>query len=203
MSAFNPNSHKLTAAEWQEIAKDCNEETGAQFTVIAGVVLGLFAGAAASPITGLFVAGYFGWKAWQDTQAANRNEEAIESYGCVAHLLKASDLKDYVRQVGADTAAAEITFALENGYRVTTAAIDFLESRGVDVDALLTPALPAAKAKEAETPESEPEPTEAETEDDAPEEDAVEPIEPAATASTGNDETVAPTAAPDLSGMPM
>jgi hypothetical protein len=118
----------------------------------------------------LFVAGYFGWKAWQDTQAANRNEEAIESYGCVAHLLKASDLKDYVRQVGADTAAAEITFALENGYRVTTAAIDFLESRGVDVDALLTPALPAAKAKEAETPESEPEPTEAETEDDAPEE---------------------------------
>lgn len=154
MSAFNPNSHKLTAAEWQEIAKDRNEETGAQFTIIGGVVLGLFAAAAASPITGLLVAGYFACKAWQDTQAANRNEEAIDSYGCVAHLLKASDLKDYARQVGDDTAAAEITFALENGYRVTNAAIEFAESRGVDVDALMAPQLPAAKRTEASEAET-------------------------------------------------
>jgi hypothetical protein len=159
MSAFNPDSHKLSVAEWQEIARDTNEETGAQFTVIAGVVLGLLAGAAASPITGLLVAGYFGYKAWQDTQAANRNDAAIASYGCVAHLLKASDLKDYIRQVGVEAAAAEITFALKHGYRVTPAALDWMESQGVDVEGLVegsgSLALTAAQAQEAEAEASE------------------------------------------------
>ncbi|MBD2092563.1 hypothetical protein H6F67_22195 [Microcoleus sp. FACHB-1515] len=150
MSSFNPQKYQRSAAEWQEIARETNSEVGAQFTIIGGVVLGLFAAAAASPVTGLLVAGYFGYKAWQDTQAANRNDSAIDRHGCIAHLLKASDLKDYSRQVGAEVAAAEITFAIENGYRVTNAAIEFLEMCGVDVDALMSPALPAAKSKESE-----------------------------------------------------
>lgn len=149
MSAFTPQNHKRTAIEWQEIARESNAEVGAQFTIIGGVVLGLFAAAAASPLTGLMIAGYFGYKAWQDTQAANRNDDAIDSYGCVAHLLKESDLKTYTRQIGAEKAIEEITFAIENGYRVTPAATDFVEAHGVDVKVMTsdTPkALPASDA---------------------------------------------------------
>lgn len=149
MSAFNPQNQKLTAADWQSIARESNAEVGSQFKIIGGVVLGLFAAAAASPITGLLVAGYFGYKAWQDTQAANRNDEAIDSYGCVAHLLKEADLRTYTRQIGAEKVLEEITFALENGYRVTPAALDLLEAHGVDVEAITSDApkaLPAAVA---------------------------------------------------------
>lgn len=150
MSAFNPNHHKLSAADWQSIARETNSEVGSQFKIIGGVVLGLFAAASASPITGLLVAGYFGYQAWKDTQAANRNDEAIDSYGCVAHLLKEADLKTYTRQIGAEKALEEITFAIENGYRVSSAALDFIEDQGVDVETITSrPALAAAKSDEA------------------------------------------------------
>ncbi|MBD1925771.1 hypothetical protein H6F74_05670 [Trichocoleus sp. FACHB-90] len=129
MSSFNPNKKQLPAQHWQEIAHDSVEETGSQYLIIGGIVGGLFAASiTAFPPTGLLVAGWGFYEAWRKTAAANRNEQAISEYGCVAHVLKGNSLRQFANQVGTDEALQQITWAQENDYILTADAEDFLEA---------------------------------------------------------------------------
>ncbi|MBD2019926.1 hypothetical protein H6F43_06960 [Leptolyngbya sp. FACHB-36] len=141
MSSFNPQQRQLSPDEWRETAHETISETNSQYTVIGGIVLGLFAAAAASPITGGLVFAFFLHKAWKDTQETNRNDRAIQQYGCVAHTLRGDDLRDFALQAGPAETVRQIQWAQERGYRVNGDALDYLESQGVKP----VRSLPAAK----------------------------------------------------------
>jgi hypothetical protein len=130
MSAFNPKSNKLTPVEWQTKASETIEETGSQYLIIGGIVAGLFAASAtAFPPTGILVAGWCFYEAYRKTQAANRNEEAIALYGCVAHVLRGDEFRSFRNQVGIDEVAKQIQWANDNSYALSSEALDFLETQ--------------------------------------------------------------------------
>ncbi|MBN3875172.1 hypothetical protein [Nostoc sp. JL23] len=130
MSAFNPNSRQLTPQEWQAIASDSIEDNGSQYLIIGGIVLGLFAASATGfPPTGLLVAGWGFYSAWQRTKQANRNEVAINNYKCVAHILEGDNFRDFRSQVGDAEVVKQIQWATERGYKLSNDALDFLEIR--------------------------------------------------------------------------
>ncbi len=130
MSAFNPNSRQLTPQEWQAIASDSIEDNSSQYFIIGGIVLGLFAASATGfPPTGLLVAGWGFYSAWQRTKQANRNETAINNYKCVAHILEGDNFRDFRSQVGDAEVVRQIQWATERGYKLSNDALDFLEQR--------------------------------------------------------------------------
>ncbi|MEH2201240.1 MAG: hypothetical protein V7K82_23910 [Nostoc sp.] len=131
MSAFNPNSRQLTPQEWQAIASDSIEDNSSQYFIIGGIVLGLFAASATGfPPTGLLVAGWGFYSAWQRTKQANRNEVAINNYACVAHVLEGDNFRDFRRQAGDAEIAKQIQWAVERGYKLSNDALDYWESWG-------------------------------------------------------------------------
>ncbi|MFB8788640.1 MAG: hypothetical protein U7123_07255 [Potamolinea sp.] len=130
MSAFNPKSNKLSPVEWQAKASETIEKTGSQYLIIGGIVVGLFAASAtAFPPTGILVAGWCFYEAYRKTQVANRNEEAIALYGCVAHVLQGDDFQSFRNQVGALEVEKQIQWANDNGYALSSDALDFLETQ--------------------------------------------------------------------------
>jgi hypothetical protein len=129
MSAFNPNSNKLTPAEWQIKASETIEETGSQYLIIGGIVAGIFAASATGfPPTGFLIAGWTFYEAYRKTQSTNRNEQAIADYGCVAHVLKGDDFRAFRNQVGVEEVMRQIRWASDNGYALSGDALDFLEA---------------------------------------------------------------------------
>lgn len=160
---------------WQAKAKDYNEATGAQFTIVGGVVFGCIAAAAITPITGALVAAFFAQKAWQDTQRANRNEVAIAD-GCIAHVLRGHDFTGYLREVGAAEVLEQLTWAIDNGFPLSAEAEEFLEIRApkllpevqvtIDIPATATPSVTQATT---ESPATAPTVLETELEPELPE----------------------------------
>ncbi|BAY11027.1 hypothetical protein [Calothrix sp. NIES-2098] len=132
MSNFNPNNHQLTPEEWQELASEQIEETGAQFLVIGGILAGMATAAAtAFPPTGLLVAGWAFYTAYRRVQGTNQNEQAINQYGAVAHVLTGNRLLDYRDQVGEEEAIKQIQWAADRGYTISGDALDLLEKTTV------------------------------------------------------------------------
>jgi hypothetical protein len=130
MSAFNPNSRQLTPQEWQAIASDSIEDNSSQYLIIGGIVLGLFAASATGfPPTGLLVAGWGFYSAWQRTKQANRNEVAINNYKCVAHILEGDNFRDFRSQVGDAEVLRQIQWATERQYKLSNDALDLLETQ--------------------------------------------------------------------------
>jgi hypothetical protein len=130
MSAFNPNNNLLTPAEWQIKASETLEETGSQYLIIGGIVAGLFAASVtAFPPTGFLIAGWTFYEAYRKTQSANRNEQAIADYGCVAHVLKGDDFRSFRNQVGVEEVMRQLRWASDNGYALSSDALDFLETQ--------------------------------------------------------------------------
>jgi hypothetical protein len=144
MSNFNPNSKHLSAEEWQAIATDGIHETSQHYMIVGGIVAGLFAASATGfPPTGFLVAGWAFYEAWKKTNTANRNAQAVNDYGCVAHILTGDNLRDFRSQVGSEEAIRQIKWAMDNGYAVSADAEDLVETR---------PTLPQATAKHAQAP---------------------------------------------------
>lgn len=142
LSAFNPNSRQLTPQEWQAIASESLAENNSQFLIIGSMVAGLFAASATGfPPTGLIVAAWGFYAAWKKTQAVNKNEEAISTYKCVAHVLTGDNLRDYKKQVGQLKVLEEMQFAKERGYTLSGDAEDFLETQAP----LLLPPIPQVR----------------------------------------------------------
>lgn len=130
MSAFNPNSRQLTPQEWQTVASESLAEDNSQYLIIGGIVAGLFAASATGfPPTGVLIACWGFYAAWKKTQSVNKNEEAISTYKCVAHVLAGDNLRDYRKQVGDLKALEEMQFAKERGYTLSSDAEDFLETQ--------------------------------------------------------------------------
>jgi hypothetical protein len=131
MSAFNPNSRQLTPQEWQAIASDSIDNDNSQYLIIGGIIAGLFAASATGfPPTGLLVAAWGLYAAWQKTQHINRNETAINNYGCVAHVLVGDNFRDFRKQVGDAEVQRQIAWAMECGYRLSSDAQDYWDTWG-------------------------------------------------------------------------
>lgn len=129
MSNFDPNRNKLSPQEWEHIASEEIEETGAQLLVIGGILAGFtVAAATAFPLTGALVTGWAWYNAYRKVQGTNKNEQAISEYGCVAHVLKGDKLADFRQQVGDEEALRQIQWASDRGYAMSGDAQDLLES---------------------------------------------------------------------------
>lgn len=130
MSAFNPNNRNLMPQEWQAIASESIADDNSQYLIIGGIVGGLLAASATGfPPTGLLIAVWGFYRAWKKTQGVNKNEEIINTYKCVAHVLQGDGLKDYRRQIGDRQVVEEIQFAKERGCTLSGDAEDFLEAQ--------------------------------------------------------------------------
>ena len=129
MTAFNPKNNQLSPQEWQSLAAESIDNDNSQYIIIAGIVGGLIAASATGfPPTGLLIAAWSVQIAWKKTQAINRNEVAINQYGCIAHTLKGDNLRQFRRQVGDEEVLKQIQWAAENGYPPTVEALDLLET---------------------------------------------------------------------------
>ena len=129
MSSFNPLSRQLAPDEWRQIAHEAIEQSDSSHTVVMGGFLGLLAGAVVSPITGILVFSYFAHKAWKDSTETDRNDQAVETYGCVAHVLKGENLHDFAAQAGEVEACRQIQWAIDRGYRISPDAQEYLSFR--------------------------------------------------------------------------
>jgi hypothetical protein len=129
MTAFNPKQNQLSAQEWQSVAAEAIENDNSQYIIIGGIIGGLFAASATGfPPTGLLVAAWSMQVAWEKTQATNRNEVAINQYGCIAHVLKGDKLRQFRNQVGDEEVIKQVVWARENGYPTTHDALDVVET---------------------------------------------------------------------------
>ena len=129
MTAFNPKKNQLSAQEWQSVAAEAIENDNSQYIIIAGIVGGLIAASVtAFPPTGLLVAAWSMQVAWKKTQDINRNEVAINQYGCIAHTLKGDKLRQFRNQVGDEEVIKQVVWAKENGYPTTHDALDLMET---------------------------------------------------------------------------
>ena len=129
MTAFNPKQNQLSAQEWQSVAAEAIENDNSQYIIIAGIVGGLIAASVtAFPPTGLLVAAWSMQVAWKKTQDINRNEVAINQYGCIAHTLKGDKLRQFRNQVGDEEVIKQVVWARENGYPTTHDALDVVET---------------------------------------------------------------------------
>lgn len=129
---FNPNSRKLTSQEWQIIACESIEDSNSQYLIIAGIIGGLIAASAtAFPPTGFLIAVWSFHAAWKRTQKGNRNQIAINYYGCVAHVLCGDNLRDFRNQVGNTEAIEQIKWAVENGYPASNDALNLLDTQSL------------------------------------------------------------------------
>ena len=129
MTAFNPKQSQLSPQEWQSVAAEAIENDNSQYIIIGGIIGGLFAASVTGfPPTGLLVAAWSMQVAWKKTQDINRNEVAINQYGCIAHVLKGDKLRQFRNQVGDEEVLKQVAWARENGYPITHDALDVVET---------------------------------------------------------------------------
>ena len=129
MTAFNPKQNQLSPQEWQSVAAEAIENDNSQYIIIGGIVGGLIAASVSGfPPTGLLVAAWSMQVAWKKTQDINRNEVAINQYGCIAHTLKGDKLRQFRNQVGDEEVIKQVVWARENGYPTTHDALDVVET---------------------------------------------------------------------------
>ncbi|MBW4675914.1 MAG: hypothetical protein KME52_18405 [Desmonostoc geniculatum HA4340-LM1] len=132
MSRFDALGGDREPEDWTKIAFKKTTEHGLQFQVIGGLVLAGVAAAALNPIAGFVVACWIVVNSAEKIKRTGRNQIAIRDYNCVAHVLEDEDFKAYARQVrsqqGDEVLLSELEFAIENGFDLSDAAYEFLES---------------------------------------------------------------------------
>jgi hypothetical protein len=129
MTAFNPKQNQLSPQEWQSVAAEAIENDNSQYIIIGGIIGGLIAASVSGfPPTGLLVVAWSMQVAWKKTQDINRNEVAINQYGCIAHTLKGDKLRQFRNQVGDEEVFKQVVWARENGYPTTHDALDVVEA---------------------------------------------------------------------------
>lgn len=133
MTSFNIAGGDKDPEEWAIIAFRKTTENNLQVQVIGGLVIAGFAATAINPVTGLLVGGWILWDSSQKIKNAGKSRVAIRDYGCVAPFLSDDEFITYSRQVisqgNADTLNAELQFAVENGFEISDAALEYLEKR--------------------------------------------------------------------------
>lgn len=129
MSRFDVNKITRTPEQWSAIAFKQTTENNIQWKIALGVIVAAVAASATSPMTGIAIACWSIFSAWQQAKEVQRNQFAIREYGCIAHVLSGDDFRSYYRQVGGEAVDAELTFANQQGYSLSDTALDYLEER--------------------------------------------------------------------------
>lgn len=120
MSSFNPE--KLPT-DFYAVAHRQIETQNDKLWATGGVLIGgaIAAVTGSVPLGAIFFA-YGIWQGWREVGGKNKNEEALEEYGCVAHLLDKDALTEYVKKNSVEDAVAQIEWAANKGYSLTPAA---------------------------------------------------------------------------------
>lgn len=127
MTRFDINKVQRSPEEWSAIAFEQTTENGIQWTVIGGLTLGIVAAAATNPITGVLIGAWAIFSSIGKAKEVARNQKAIREYGCVAHVLEEDDFRAYARQVGSESIQRELSFAYEQGYSFSNAALNYMD----------------------------------------------------------------------------
>ncbi|MBD2254638.1 hypothetical protein H6G14_25700 [Nostoc parmelioides FACHB-3921] len=130
MSRFDPHKITRTPEEWSAIAFKQTTENNIQWKIALGVIVAAVAASATSPITGIAIALWSIFSSIQQAREVQRNQVAIREYGCVAHVLDGDDFRAYYQQVGKDALETELKFADQQGYSLSSAALDYLADTG-------------------------------------------------------------------------
>ncbi|MBN3993842.1 MAG: hypothetical protein HWQ36_26010 [Nostoc sp. NMS2] len=129
MSRFDIQKNQRSPEEWSAIAFKQTTENNIQWKIALGVIVAAVAASATSPITGIVIAMWSIFSAWQQAREVQRNQAAIREYGCVAHVLDGDDFCAYYQQAGKDGIQTELNFAKKQGYSLSNAALDYLEEK--------------------------------------------------------------------------
>lgn len=127
MSRFDINKIQRSPEEWSAIAFRQTTENNIQWKIALGVIVAAVAASATSPITGVAIACWSIFSAWQQAKDVQRNQEVIREKGAIAHILDGDNFQDYRYQVGEDIVDAELNFAIKRNLNLSDAALDYLE----------------------------------------------------------------------------
>ncbi|MBW4677695.1 MAG: hypothetical protein KME52_27955 [Desmonostoc geniculatum HA4340-LM1] len=127
MSRFDIQKIQRSPEDWSAIAFKQTTENNIQWKIALGVIVAAVAASATSPITGIAIAFWSIFSAWQQAREVQRNQAAIREYGCIAHVLDSDDFQAYCQQVGKDAIQTELNFANKQGYSLSDSALDYLE----------------------------------------------------------------------------
>ncbi len=127
MSRFDIQKIQRTPEEWSEVAFKQTTENNVQWKIALGIIVAAVAASATSPVTGIAIACWSIFSAWQQAKDVQRNQEVIREKGAIAHVLDGDNFQDYYQQVGKETIEAELDFAIKRGLTLSDAALDYLE----------------------------------------------------------------------------
>ncbi len=127
MSRFDITHTQKDPDEWSQIAYQRVGQNNLQAHVFGGFLLAGTVAVMSTPITGALVVGYVLWTAIEKGRSQSRNFEALDK-GCIAHVLDDSDFRAYARQVGPDKLNDELTYALQEDYKLSDTALEYLET---------------------------------------------------------------------------
>ncbi|MBW4566017.1 MAG: hypothetical protein KME32_34060 [Mojavia pulchra JT2-VF2] len=132
MSRFDINKITRTPEQWSALAFKQTTENNIQWKIALGVIVAAVAASATSPVTGIAIALWSIFSSVQQATLVQRNQVAIREYGCIAHVLDGDDFRAYYQQVGKEAIDKELTFATQQGYSLSDAALDYLEDESID-----------------------------------------------------------------------
>ncbi|MBD2492608.1 hypothetical protein [Aulosira sp. FACHB-615] len=127
MSRFDINKIQRSPEEWSSLAFRQTTENNIQWKIALGIIVAAVAASATSPVTGIAIALWSIFSAWQQSKDVQRNQEAIRDKGAIAHVLDGDNFYDYRLQVGEEIIKAELNFAVERGLPLSDAAMDYIE----------------------------------------------------------------------------
>lgn len=131
MSRFDITRTQRTPEEWSAIAFKQTTENNIQWNIAAGLVVAAIAASATTPITGLLIAGWTIFDSISKAKEIQRNQAAIREDGAVAHVLDGDDFRKYLLQVGSEAVEAELGFAADQNLSFSSAALDYIETKGI------------------------------------------------------------------------
>ncbi|MBW4606890.1 MAG: hypothetical protein KME22_06610 [Hassallia sp. WJT32-NPBG1] len=127
MTRFSPESNNLDPQQWSELACRRLQENNDQYSLFACLGVAACVSAAASPISGLLVAGWAFSHHISKGKKRQDNINAIIDTGCIAHTLSGVDFKRYLNQVGHDATKAELEYAHDHNLEFSDDALDYFE----------------------------------------------------------------------------
>jgi hypothetical protein len=127
MSRFDIAHTNKDPDEWSQIAYQRVGQNNLQAHVFGGFALAATVAVMSTPITGALVAAYVLWTAVEKGRSQARNFDAVDK-GAIAHVLEESEFRAYARQVGEQKLNEELSYAVQEDYKLSDTAIDYLEN---------------------------------------------------------------------------
>ncbi|BAZ39446.1 hypothetical protein NIES4101_53990 [Calothrix sp. NIES-4101] len=126
MSRFNPKGIERSAEDWEVSAIRNTDDSNLQWVTLGGIVGSVGAWVFASPLLGLVAAAATIFYLRSRIDNSGKEQELIQTYGCVAHALSPSDFLAYRMQLGDEEVANQLLFAQKHKFPIKSAGLDFL-----------------------------------------------------------------------------